>query len=133
MTSGTTPNNNGNDPRLPVARVTDLDVQREREHWLVEGLWGRSAIGLIGAAPKSTKTWLGLDMAVSVASGTPVIGHFKVHAKGPALIYLAEDSLPQVRARIESICRHRGLEEAVGWQPAYDLRAGLLATPGWRP
>jgi len=95
---------------LPVRRVSDLDRQLEHNHWLIEGLWGRSAIGLIGGAPKCCKTWLGLDMALSVASGTAAIGHFQVRATGPALIYLAEDALPQVRARIEAICRHRHLD-----------------------
>lgn len=95
---------------LPVQRVADLDVQREQDRWLVEGLWGRSAVGLIGGAPKCCKTWLGLDMALSVATGTDAMGHFAVHTTGPALIYLAEDALAQVRARIESLCRHRGLD-----------------------
>ena len=35
---------------LPVAQVADLQVQPERERWMVQGLWGRSAIGLIGGA-----------------------------------------------------------------------------------
>lgn len=95
---------------LPVRRVAELDLQIASDQWLIEGLWGRSAIGLIGGAPKCCKTWLGLDLAVSIATGTDVIGHFAVHATGPALVYLAEDALPQVRARIESICRHRGLD-----------------------
>jgi hypothetical protein len=29
-----------------------LDKQQEEQHWLIEGLWARSAIGLIGGAPK---------------------------------------------------------------------------------
>jgi len=95
---------------LPVQRVAELDLQIASDQWLIEGLWSRSAIGLIGGAPKCCKTWLGLDLAVSIATGTDAIGHFPVHATGPALIYLAEDALPQVRARIESICRHRGLD-----------------------
>jgi len=95
---------------LPVRRVAELDLQLEQDRWLIEGLWGRSAIGLVGGAPKCCKTWLGLDLALSVASGTAAIGHFPVHVTGPALVYLAEDALPQVRARIESLCRHRGLD-----------------------
>lgn len=95
---------------LPVVQVAQLDIQPQQERWLIEGLWGRSAIGIIGGAPKCCKTWLGLDLAVSVASGAPALGHFPTHATGPALVYLAEDALPQVRARIDAICRHRGLD-----------------------
>ena len=55
------------------------------------------------------KSWLGLDLAVSVASGTPALGRFPVDATGPALVYLAEDALPRVRDRVSHLCRHRGL------------------------
>lgn len=93
---------------LPVLQAGCLTEQPEEARWLLEGLWARSAIGLIGGAPKCAKTWLGLDMAVSVASGTDALGHFKAQGKGPVLVYLAEDALPQVRDRIDSICRRRG-------------------------
>lgn len=59
-----------------------LDKQQMEQHWLIEGLWARLAIGLIGGAPKCCKTWLGLDMAVSVATGTKALGHFET--KHPA-------------------------------------------------
>ncbi|QDV09322.1 hypothetical protein Poly30_48800 [Planctomycetes bacterium Poly30] len=97
---------------LPVLRAADLEAQAANEHWLIEGLWAREAIGLIGGAPKLGKSWLGLDMAVSVASGLPALGHFPVAEPGRALVYLAEDSLPQVRSRIEGLCMHRGLDIA---------------------
>jgi hypothetical protein len=48
-------------------------------------------------------------MAVGVASGTPALGHFPAALRGPALVYLAEDALGEVRARIEALCRHRRL------------------------
>ena len=46
-------------------------------------------------------------MAVSVASGTPCLDRFAADAKGPVLVFLAEDALPSVRARIAAICQHR--------------------------
>jgi hypothetical protein len=51
-------------------------------------------------------------MAVSIASATPFLGHFAVRDPGPTLVYLAEDALPQVRARIAGICLHRDLDLA---------------------
>ncbi len=98
------------DQLLPVVQVAQIQEQPAQERWLIEGMWGRSAIGLIGGAPKCGKTWCGLDMAVSVASGTPALGHFPVHLTGPSLVYLAEDALPQVRARVQALCRRRMLE-----------------------
>ncbi|MGH9362999.1 MAG: AAA family ATPase, partial [Thermoanaerobaculia bacterium] len=75
----------------------------------MEGLWGASAVGVIGGNPKSGKTWLGLDMAVSVSSGTEALGRFRVLEPGTALVYLAEDSLQSVRERVSAIARHRRL------------------------
>ena len=56
------------------------------------------------------KTWLGLDMALSVATGTPCLGKYAVPEPGPVLVYLAEDALLVVRERIEGMARHRGLD-----------------------
>jgi hypothetical protein len=79
---------------------------------LVDGLWSDSAVGVIGGAPKCSKTWLGLDLALSVATGTPCLGRYAVPRPGPVLIYLAEDALAVVRERVEGMARHRGLEFA---------------------
>jgi hypothetical protein len=70
-------------------------------------MWAYAAVGIIGGPPKCCKSWLGLDMALSVASGSPCLGQFPVKRPGPALIFLAEDALPVVRARIEALCAHR--------------------------
>ena len=69
----------------------------------------QSAVGVIGGTPKSLKTWLGLEMAVSVTSGTACLDQFVVQDPGPALIYLAEDRLPAVRERLVALCHHRKL------------------------
>ena len=97
---------------LPVLRACELEVQEPEERWLIEGLWARSAIGLIGGAPKCCKSWFGLEMAVSVASGTPALAHFPASTSGAVLVYLAEDSLPQVRDRVDALCKSRGLDIA---------------------
>ena len=94
---------------LPVARASELRELDAGHRWLVHDLWGMESVGFIGGAPKCAKTWLGLDIAVSVASGTPCLGRFAVDATGPALVYLAEDALPQVRERIVGLLTHRGL------------------------
>lgn len=94
---------------LTTVFARDLETERPQDRWLIESLWGREAVGVIGGSPKTMKSWLGLDFAVSVASGTPALDRFRVEAPGTALIYLAEDGLPQVRARLEAICHHRGL------------------------
>lgn len=97
---------------LPVLRAGAIAAETALDHWLIRSLWGRAAVGIIGGAPKCCKSWLGLDMAVSVASGTPCLDRFQVDAQGPTLVFLAEDALPMVRSRIDALCRHRGLDIA---------------------
>ena len=97
---------------LPVVRACDLEVSDPEANWLVWNLWPRQGVGIIGGQPKLGKSWLGLDMAISVASGTPCLGHFPVRQKGPALVFLAEDALSAVRARIKAICDHRRIDLA---------------------
>ena len=98
------------DQPLPVIRVGEIPSEENPQRWLVERLWGASSVGVIGGAPKCSKTWLGLDLALSVATGTACLGKYPVPEPGPALIYLAEDALPVVRERIEGMAQHRGLD-----------------------
>jgi hypothetical protein len=97
---------------LPFVRAAALASAAPEEHWLVRPLWPKAAVGILGGSPKSCKSWLGLDLAVSVASGTPCLGHFAVEHAATTLVYLAEDSLPMVRARIASLCEARGVSLA---------------------
>ncbi len=98
------------DKPLPVVRVGQIPIDQNGQRWLVEELWGDSSVGVIGGAPKCSKTWLGLDLALSVATGTPCLGRYTVPEAGPVLVYLAEDALPVVRERVEGMARHRGLD-----------------------
>jgi hypothetical protein len=90
---------------LPVVRASDIQSSITKPTWLIDRLWTHQAVGVIGGSPKSGKTWLALEMAVSVASGTPCLGRFAVLSPGRVLIYAAEDSADAVRSRIESLSR----------------------------
>ena len=100
------------DQSLPVVRVGEIKSEENAQRWLVEGLWGAKSVGVIGGAPKCAKTWLGLDMALSVATGTACLGKYAVPEPGPVLVYLAEDALLVVRERVEGMAKHRGLDLA---------------------
>lgn len=113
-----------NHPPLPVVRVGDIVTELTRERWLIDQLWGASAVGVIGGAPKCSKTWLALDMSLSVATGTACLGRYEVPEPGPVLIYLAEDSLAMVRERVEGIARYRDLP--LDSVPVHVITAPLL-------
>jgi len=89
---------------LPIQRACDLSEAAHQPQWLVEGLWADQAVGILGGEPKCCKSFLALDMAVSVASGTPCLRRFPVRRTGPVLLFPAEDSQRVVRQRIEGIC-----------------------------
>lgn len=90
---------------LPVVRASDLESPVHKQSWLIERLWTHQAVGIIGGSPKSGKTWLALEMAVSVASGSPCFDSFAILAPGPVLLYAAEDSAAALRTRVETLAR----------------------------
>jgi hypothetical protein len=89
---------------LPVEPAHRLPVRSEAQRWLVTGLWLEQAVGVLGGEPKCCKSFLALDLAVAVASGTSCLRHFPVPTAGRVLLYAAEDALHIVRRRLEGIC-----------------------------
>jgi AAA domain len=93
---------------VQVARVP----RSEGPRWLVEGLWTEEGVGIVGGSPKCCKTWLALDLALSVASGTPALGTYPVPRAGCVLLFAAEDAPAAVRDRLEGLAQWRGLDLA---------------------
>jgi hypothetical protein len=77
---------------------------------LVTDLWSADAVGIVGGEPKCCKSFLALDLAVAVASGTACLRRFSVPQPGRVLLYAAEDALHVVRSRLEGICAAAGIE-----------------------
>ena len=88
---------------LPVQRASQLECSGPQTQWLVEELWTDQAVGILGGEPKCCKSFLALDVAVSVASGAACLRQFPVRRSGPVLLFPAEDSLAVVRQRLEGI------------------------------
>lgn len=93
---------------LPVEPAWQLSSRANEQRWLVTGLWSEQAVGIVGGEPKCCKSFLALDLAVAVASGTPCLRHFPVPHPGRVLLYAAEDALHIVRRRLEGICAAAG-------------------------
>ena len=110
---------------LPTLPVHAIQEQPAHAKWLIQQIWGAAAVGVIGGAPKLGKSWLGLDLAVSVASATACLERFPVDTPGPVVVYLAEDALHAVRDRVAQICSHRGLTLA-------DLDLHVITAPSLR-
>src|SRR3990172_9165294 len=110
---------------LPVVRAAERDEPDAARRWLIDPLWASAGVGIIGGAPKCGKSWLGLDLAVSVASGTPCLDTYPVAEAGGVLVYMAEDAAPVVKERLAGICRNRGLDLAL-------LPIGVITAPSVR-
>lgn len=122
---------------LNVVQVGQLEERPAEDRWLIRAVLPYPSVVVIGGQPKSAKSFFGIDLATSVASGTPCLGRYPVERAGRSLIYLAEDSLDDVRGRVADLCLHRGIDLAgldlhVIAEPALRLdqqadRAGLWA------
>lgn len=95
---------------LPIVRAADIAAPDPARQWLVEGLWSRAGVGILGGPPKCAKSWLALDVALSVATSTACLDTFDVLDPGEVLLVMAEDGPEIVRARLDAICAHRGLQ-----------------------
>lgn len=75
--------------------------------WLVDDWMPESSIVFLVSPPESYKTWILLDLAVSVASGAPFLGQFEVFDKGPTLIIQQEDSHSGLTDRLALIVEQK--------------------------
>ena len=110
---------------LPVQRASQLASTGPQTQWLVEGLWSEQAVGILGGEPKCCKSFLALDVAVSVASGAACLRQFPVRRSGPVLLFPAEDSLAVVRQRLEGIA-------AAAQVPFASLPVEVITAPSLR-
>ena len=93
---------------FPTTHPAALELRPRHKRWLVDELWGCQAVGIVGGEPKCGKSFLALDLAVSVAAGVPALRHFPTAHPGPVLMYAAEDAGHIVRSRLEAIARGAG-------------------------
>ena len=77
-------------------------VSWEIEDWLPD-----ASITFLVSPPESYKTWLLLDLAVSVSSGVPFLGRYQVNYPGPTLIIQQEDSHAGLTDRLALIVEQK--------------------------
>ncbi len=111
-------------PTLPVQRAGELAAVPAQTPWLIEQLWSEQAVGILGGEPKCCKSFLALDIALAVASGTPCLRRYAVGHAGPVLLFPAEDSLAIVRQRLDGIAAAAGV--VLGQLPLHVITAPAL-------
>ena len=93
---------------LNVKRIGDIQEQPGIP-WLIDGLWVRQGVGFLCGSPKTCKTWVALDLALSVASRTAALGAYPVTEPGSVLLFVAEDPPTTVRSRLAGMAEQRRL------------------------
>lgn len=78
--------------------------------WLIEGFWTDKSRGFIAGHPGVGKTWIALDMLISVCTGGLCLGKFKPAYSAPCLLIEEEASRRNLQRRIHALARARGLE-----------------------
>lgn len=83
--------------------------------WLIPGLITEGSVGFTAGEPKTRKSWIGLDLAFSVAlAGQGIhakfLNHFTVNEGGPVLYLILEDALPVAKSRGEKIWASKMVE-----------------------
>lgn len=99
-------------PTLRWLRDIALDPV-PRPAWIIEDIWSLGACGFIAGAPKSYKSWLALDLAVSIATGQPFLGQteYRVRRPGSVLYIQEEDDVRLVMSRLSSVAEARAPDD----------------------
>ena len=85
-------------PRLKVINCVDLvDTRYDRINWIVEGLL-KPGLSVLAGAPKIGKSWMVLQLCLSVAKGEPFLG---MNTRCCDVLYITlEDSEMRVQDRV---------------------------------
>jgi hypothetical protein len=106
------------------------EFRSNRVSFLVEGVIKERSYGALGAEYKAGKTWMLLDLMVSLAAGIPWMDHFQVTAPGRVAYMLGEGQEDEFFRRIEAICRHRRVKiERVLDQISLQVGSSNLSDP----
>jgi replicative DNA helicase len=100
------------DPDDVLAGIMDLPSflnQQVSEDWLVSKLLVAGEPVVMGGPKKSLKTSVGIDLAVSLASGRPFLGVFRVPKQVRTLVLSGESSRGTIQRHVKLVCQERGV------------------------
>lgn len=77
--------------------------------WQVPGFWMKRSHGIVAGEPKSFKSTLVMDMALSIASDKPFLNKYPVDQSGPVLYIQNENAHWIMKERFEKMLDNKGL------------------------
>jgi hypothetical protein len=90
-----------------IAELRERVAARGPRGWLLRGIWPHGDYGVHAGEAKSQKTWTTADLAISVASGTPWLGHVDVDTPGPVVMFVGEGGEGNTLRRLDAIADGR--------------------------
>lgn len=104
------PKDDSGEDSFEVSTYQDvMSNPRSFSGWMVKGFWGRASHGMVAGMPKTMKSTMVQDFAVSIASGKPFLGKYEVIEQGPVLIVQNENADYIMRDRNEKMITNKGL------------------------
>jgi hypothetical protein len=97
-----------------LERASDLLAETDPGDtpFLVDSLMVEQAITAIAGQPKVGKTWIVLELAVSIVNGRPAFGRFRVSKAGPVIVVLEESGREALHRRLDALTRGRAIERS---------------------
>lgn len=117
-----------------------VNKKLKRPGWMVESIWAEGAHGVLAGEPKTYKSVISTDLAISVASGTKFLDEFEIPATGEVLMIQEENDPGEFQDRMLRIAASRGLGSAVSFsgdgdhitlKPNADLPIHLMNNRGF--
>lgn len=97
-------------PIRPFAEIAAEVDARGPRRWLIRGIWPAGDYGVHGMEPKAGKTMNAIDLAVSVASGTPWLGSIPIDTTGPVIVFAGEGGDGNIVRRVRAIAQARDVK-----------------------
>lgn len=130
-------------PIAPDADVPELEIETWSEFYdkageeipcIIDDLWPEAAFGFVASPPKKGKTWVGLSLAVSLATGRTFLDRFDIPEPRPVLYVALEGHRSALAQRTGAIARGLGIDpeqEIDGLHFVYKPRSINIADPVW--
>ncbi len=97
------------DQKELISAADFIETHKEPTRWLLEGLLPEVGVAAISGGSNSGKSWVGLELAIDLASGAPFLRQ-PFNERGPVLILCAGENLQAMAERMMALCRGKGVE-----------------------
>lgn len=103
---------------IPKEPSDDIDIEtfadvmsnlQSSPGWTVPGFWMKRSHGIVAGEPKSFKSTLVMDLALSIATGKPFLNKFPIESPGKVLYIQNENAHWIMKDRFEKMLKHKGL------------------------